>query len=64
MATSALEGTYAILDDVLQAEVSDTALHGDVGEVVNYAHAVERGIALLEAGRPITLNLITSSTGC
>lgn len=58
VATSALEGTYALLDDVFEAEVSDPDPRGDVREVVNYVHAAETAIARLHAGRPISLNLV------
>lgn len=58
VSTSALEGTYAVIEDVLEAEVADHEPRGEVREVVNYVRAVEQGIARLAAGHPITLNLI------
>lgn len=58
VSTSALEGTYAELADVLGAEALDNEeLRGPIGEVVNYVRAAERGIELLEQ-RPVSVNLV------
>lgn len=58
VSTSALEGTYAELADVLGAEaLDDQKPAGPVGEVVNYVRAAERGIELL-GRRPISVNLV------
>ncbi len=58
VSTSALEGTYAELTEVLEAEALEEELpRGPLAEVVNYVRAAEEGIELIKH-RPITVNLI------
>ncbi|MEU7950561.1 Fic family protein [Micromonospora chalcea] len=58
LASSRIEGTQASLSDVLQAEIGEEATESeDVQEVLNYQHALNRGIRLLER-LPIGLRLI------
>jgi Fic family protein len=55
--TSALEGTYAPLEDVLAAgdEEPDS---GTVREILNYVRAAEYGFAWIGDGRPVTVGLL------
>jgi Fic family protein len=55
--TSALEGTYAPLADVLTAdeERPDTI---DLREVLNYVAMADRAFAWVEGGRPLTVGLL------
>lgn len=55
--TSALEGTYAPLADVLMAdeERPDTL---DLREVLNYVTMADRAFAWVEEGRPLTVGLL------
>ncbi|MDQ7053108.1 MAG: Fic family protein [candidate division KSB1 bacterium] len=57
--SSQIEGTQSSLDDVLEAEarVFQKRLHSDVGEVINYIHALNYGIERLEK-LPISVRLI------
>jgi Fic family protein len=57
--TSALEGTYAPLQDVLAAD--DEEDHGDASlrEVLNYVRTAEHAFAWHRDGRPLALNLLT-----
>lgn len=57
VSTSALEGTYSEIDELLGAEVSREELQGDVREVMNYVSAAEAGIAMLSE-RPVSTNMI------
>ena len=58
--TSALEGTYAPLDEVLAAEVMDSRTRSSaLNEVINYIVAAERAFDWIESGRPITGGLMT-----
>lgn len=57
--TSALEGTYAPLEDVLAADV----MHGSersaaLSEVLNYVTAAENGFRWVQQGRPVTVGLL------
>ncbi len=57
--TSALEGTFAPIEDVLAADiVEEGARSAAVNEVVNYIVAAERAYDWVDAGRPITVGLI------
>src|SRR5918996_6551879 len=59
VSTSALEGTYAPLTEVLEGEVlGRERVSPEAREVINYVDAAERGLQLLEQ-RPIGLNLIS-----
>ncbi|MCM0674667.1 Fic family protein [Micromonospora phytophila] len=56
--TSELEGTYAPLDEVLEADYLDEAHQSaELREVMNYVRAAERGLRLIEK-KPICLTLI------
>lgn len=58
VSTSALEGTYAPLTEVLEGEiVGPDEVSASAREVINYVVAAERAVKLLET-RPISLNLI------
>jgi Fic family protein len=58
VATSALEGTYAALTDVLEAEFADERdLPASIREVRNYVVAAEHGVATVRE-HPISLGLI------
>jgi len=56
VASSRIEGTQASIGDVFDAEASGE-LRGDVQEVLNYIHALERGLELLP-GLPLSLRLV------
>lgn len=59
VSTSALEGTYAALSEVLEAEyVEDRRRSAEVREVQNYVRAATRGIELVET-MPICLRLVS-----
>ncbi|WP_370328308.1 Fic family protein [Euzebya sp.] len=59
VSTSALEGTYAGVQDVFEADLlSDEALAGDVREVRNYVRATEHALDLIRE-RPIGINLLS-----
>lgn len=56
--TSALEGTYATLDELLEADYVDEAnRRAEVREVLNYVRAAETALKLIEK-KPICLNVI------
>ncbi|MCX2933843.1 Fic family protein [Mycobacterium sp. CVI_P3] len=56
--TSALEGTYATLDELLEADYVDEAnRRAEVREVLNYVRAAEKGLRYIER-KPICLNVI------
>lgn len=58
ISTSALEGTYAALSEVLEAELlGDREIRSDVLEVRNYVRAAEHALRLLES-RPISVNMV------
>lgn len=58
LASSRIEGTQASLSDVLQAEIGEESTESeDIQEVLNYQHALSRGIELLES-LPISLRLL------
>lgn len=58
VSTSALEGTYAPLTEVLEGEiVGPEEVSAQAREVINYVVAAEHAVQLLES-RPISLNLI------
>ncbi len=59
VSTSALEGTYAALSDVFEADFLEAdQISASVSEVRNYVVAAERAYALLEAGHPISVRLL------
>src|SRR2546423_736869 len=56
--TSALEGTYATLEEVLEADYVDEAnRRAEVREVLNYVRAAELALDLIQT-KPICLNVI------
>ncbi len=58
VSTSALEGTYAALSDVLEADLAeDEEQSGAISEVLNYVRAAERAYEWVKS-RPITLTLL------
>jgi Fic family protein len=58
VSTSALEGTYAPLTEVLEGEfVGRQTVSAEVREVINYIEAAELALELLKQ-RPISLNLV------
>jgi Fic family protein len=58
VSTSALEGTYAALDDVLEADFLDRdQLTAEVSEVVNYVEAAELAFEWIK-DKPITVGLL------
>jgi Fic family protein len=61
--TSALEGTYAPLEDVLGSDVEDRAqLSLEVREILNYVVAAEEAFSWI-AERPVTTSLIENLQG-
>ena len=57
--TSALEGTYAPIDEVLAADViTEENRSLALREVMNYVVAAERGFAWVTSGRPLTVGLL------
>jgi Fic family protein len=63
--TSALEGTFAPLEDVLAAgaESADPAASADLLEVLNYVYAAEDAFEWLSEGRPLTVSLLEDLQG-
>ena len=58
VSTSALEGTYATLTDVLEGDfVDETRRSAEVAEVLNYVQATETALDRIKE-RPISFNLI------
>jgi Fic family protein len=58
--TSALEGTYAPLEDVLGADADDEPSDAAMREVLNYVLAASRAFQWIADGRPITVGLLES----
>lgn len=59
VSTSALEGTYTALSDVLEAELLEEGdLPASVSEVVNYVRAADKAFAWVQEGRPVTVGLL------
>lgn len=56
--TSALEGTFAPLDEVLLGEVGGVPLTNEVTEVLNYVRAADHTFDTLREGRPLTAALL------
>lgn len=56
--TSALEGTYAPLQEVLAADEDEDQSDADLREVLNYLRAAEHGFGWVLDGRPLTLGLL------
>jgi Fic family protein len=59
ISSSALEGTYTTLPQVLQSGLfEDERSPDDVVEVLDYVRAAEMGFDLIAAGQPLSLNMI------
>ncbi len=59
VSTSALEGTYAALSDVFEADFLDAdEITSTVSEVRNYVTAAERAYELIEQGQPISIRML------
>lgn len=59
VSTSALEGTYAALSDVFEADFLDAdEITSTVGEVRNYVTAAERAYELIAQGHPISIRML------
>ncbi|TLG17845.1 Fic family protein [Nocardia cyriacigeorgica] len=59
VSTSAIEGTYAALTDVLEADFLDVEeMSASVAEVQNYVRAAESAYQWIAEGRPITLSML------
>jgi Fic family protein len=60
VSTSALEGTYTTLPEVLQSELfeGEGLRSRDIEEVLAYVRASEEGFARIGEGKPLSLNLI------
>lgn len=56
--TSALEGTYAPLQDVLAADEEDEPADANLREVMNFVRAAEHAFAWQAEGRPLTVGLL------
>lgn len=56
--TSALEGTFAPLEDVLEAEESTEGRSAELSEVLNYVDAAEEAFAWVGEGRPLAVGLL------
>lgn len=62
--TSALEGTYAPLEEVMAADVIGTRERSSaLNEVINYIVAAERAFDWVESERPLTVGLMTDLHG-
>lgn len=60
--TSALEGTYAPLTVVLEAD-EDTPGSSDLTEILNYVRMAEHGFACVGEGRPVSVSLLAELQG-
>jgi cell filamentation protein, protein adenylyltransferase len=60
VSTSALEGTYTTLPELMQSELfeSEGTHSRDVEEVISYVRVSEEGFAQMLDGKPLSLNLI------
>ena len=56
--TSALEGTYAPLQDVVAADEDEEQSNADLREVLNYVRVAEHAFEWVRDGRPLTLGLL------
>ena len=61
--TSALEGTYAPLQEILEGDfIEDSQISGAVKEIRNYIKAAERGLELIQT-RPICITVLSELQG-
>jgi len=59
VSTSALEGTYAALSEVFEADFLDAdEITSSVSEVRNYVTAAERAYELIDRGQPISVRML------
>lgn len=58
VSSSALEGTYTTLPQVLQSELFDDSSSSDVNEVLDYVRAAETGFRMIADGLPLSVNMI------
>jgi Fic family protein len=64
VSTSALEGTYAALADVFEADFLDAnEMTSSVSEVRNYVTAAEHAYELIGQGQPISLGMLEDLQG-
>ncbi|MFV0494091.1 Fic family protein [Mycobacterium sp.] len=64
VSTSALEGTYAALSDVFEADFLDAdRITGSVREVRNYVAAAEAAYELIGDGQPISIRMLEGLQG-
>ena len=61
--TSALEGTYAAMQDVLAAEEDEEQDDASLNEVMNYVRVAEHAFAWLGDGRPLSIGLVEELQG-
>lgn len=57
--TSALEGTFAPLEDVLAADDDEESTNGNLREVLNYVRSAEYAFDWTAEGRPLSVGLLT-----
>ena len=60
--TSALEGTYAPLEEVLTAD-EDEPQSAELAEIMNYVHMANHGFAWVADGRPISVSFLSDLQG-
>lgn len=59
VSSSALEGTYTTLPQIMQSELfEDEETSSDVNEVLDYVRAAELGFRLIREGAPLGVNMI------
>ncbi len=64
VSTSALEGTYAALSDVFEADfLEPDEMTGSVSEVRNYVTAAERAYELVGRGQPVSIGMLEDLQG-
>ncbi len=61
--TSALEGTYAPLEEVLGVDADERPADAAMREVFNYVIAAEHAFAWVDDGRPLTIGMLESMQG-
>lgn len=61
--TSALEGTYAAMRDVLAAEEDEEQQDASLNEVMNYVRVAEHAFTWLADGRPVSVGLLEELQG-